>query len=274
MKPPAPHKSRGQHFLRDARVVHKIVDLLDLEHASTVVEIGPGRGALTGALLETGKRVVGVEPDHRMIDYLHSRYGSALHLIHASLLDVAAEDLLPQRSERAVLVGNLPYNLSGPIMEWIFESATHWQKVVIMLQLEVARRLVAPPATRDFGPLAIASALHFTAAKRFLVRPGSFFPPPEVTSAVVELSPCATPPVVVNDRAAFMRFVHMLFAHRRKNLRNNLIAAVGGEPNEWDRVFNSVALDGRLRAEQLHWQYLSDLYAAAGPLVERFEPGS
>jgi 16S rRNA (adenine1518-N6/adenine1519-N6)-dimethyltransferase len=238
------------------------------------VEIGPGRGALTGALLETGKRVVAVEPDLRMVDYLQSRYGSELHLVHASLLNVAAKDLLPEGSERAVLVGNLPYNLSGPIMEWIFQSAAHWQKAVIMLQLEVARRLVAPPATRDFGPLAIACALHFTAAKRFLVRPGSFFPPPEVTSAVVELSPCAKPPVAVRDRAAFMRFVHMLFAYRRKNLRNNLMTAVGGETREWDDVFQSVALDGRLRAEQLQWQNLTDLHAAARPLLERFEHGS
>lgn len=265
MRAPSPVKSRGQHFLTDVRVVQKIAGLLDLGGATTVVEIGPGRGALTGALLETGREVVAIESDARMIDYLKSRHGSGLHLVHASVLDVEAARVLSGRKGRAVLVGNLPYNLSGPILEWIFRSAPRWHQVVIMLQLEVVRRLVAPPATRDFGPLAVACALHFKSTRRFLVRPGAFFPAPAVTSAVVELNPTTHPPLRAVPEEVFLRFVHTLFAHRRKNLRNNLQAASSNDTADWDDVLRAARLDGRLRAEQLSWRDLSDLYEAAKP---------
>jgi len=273
MRPPPPVKSRGQHFLKDERVVHKIVDLLNLADAETIVEVGPGRGALTGALVDTGKAVVAVEPDSRMIQFLTKRFGTRLTLVHDSVLDVKAADILPARSSRAVLAGNLPYNLSGPILGWIFASAAHWRQAVVMLQLEVARRLVASPATRDFGPLAVACALDFSATKRFLVRPGAFFPVPEVTSAVVELVPHSEPPIRVDDREDFMRFVHALFAHRRKNLRNNLLAA-GGEAQWCERAMATAGVDGRLRGEQLRWQNLASLYRAVCPFSGNFTHGS
>jgi 16S rRNA (adenine1518-N6/adenine1519-N6)-dimethyltransferase len=270
MKPPSPVKARGQHFLKDERVVRKIVGLLNLADADTIVEIGPGRGALTGALVATGKPVVAVEPDGRMIAFLQKRYGADLTLVHDSVLNVTAADILPARCGRVVLAGNLPYNLSGPILEWIFTSAAQWRQVVVMLQLEVARRLVAGPATRDFGPLAVACALHFSASKKFLVRPGAFFPVPAVTSAVVELVPCAHPPVQVEDREHFLRFVHALFAHRRKNLRNNLLAA-GSDAVLLESALKSVRVDGRLRAEELQWRQLAALYAACGPAQKESE---
>jgi 16S rRNA (adenine1518-N6/adenine1519-N6)-dimethyltransferase len=272
MKPPSPVKSRGQHFLKDERVVRKIVGLLVLADADTIVEIGPGRGALTGALLETGKRVVAVEPDGRMIQFLTKRFGAKLTLVHDSVLNVKANDTLPARSGRALLVGNLPYNLSGPMLGWIFASAARWRQVVVMLQLEVARRLVAKPATRDFGPLAVACALDFSATKKFLVRPGAFFPVPEVTSAVVELEPSPDPPIRVDDRESFLRFVHALFAHRRKNVRNNLLAT-GGLARRWEQALAVARVDGRLRAEQLRWQDLASLYRASSPLPGDFSHG-
>lgn len=260
MKPPSPVKSRGQHFLKDVRVVRKIVDLLRLAQGDTVVEIGPGRGALTTALVESGHPVVAVEPDLRMVEFLKGRFGTKLTLVHESVLEVRATDLVAKRGH-AVLVGNLPYNLSGPILEWIFQSASLWQRVVVMLQLEVAHRLVAQPVTREFGPLAVARALHFDAGRKFVVHPGAFYPVPAVKSAVVELLPCAHPPVEVKDRDDFLRFVHVLFAHRRKNLRNNLLAA-GGEEEWCEQALSAAHVDGRLRAEQLRWQDLGRLYMA------------
>lgn len=258
MKPPPPVKSRGQHFLKDARVVRKIVELLRPESGDTVVEIGPGRGALTKGLMDTGQPVVAVEPDPRMVEFLQSQFHEKLAIVHESILEVRAKDLVGKPGQ-AVLAGNLPYNLSGPILEWIFLSARYWRRVVVMLQLEVARRLVAQPATREFGPLAVARALHFDAGRKFLVHPGAFFPIPAVTSAVVELIPTTAPPVVVQDRDHFLRFVHALFAHRRKNLRNNLLAA-GEIPEQLEEALKSSGVDGRLRAEQLRWEQLATLY--------------
>ena len=260
---PSPDKSRGQHFLVDPRVAQKTVALLDLKEASTIVEIGPGRGALTSELLKTGKRVVAVEVDPRMAAYLKRQFPLDLALVESSILDVAPRDLVDDgRSRKAVLVGNLPYNLGGPILEWIFDSMSYWTQVVVMLQLEVARRLVAPPQSRDFGPLAIARALHFTGHKRFLVRPGAFFPKPRVTSAVVEMRPDANPPIKPEDPARFMPFVHHLFAHRRKNIRNNLKLGLKLSDEALHRLLQTARVDGELRAEEIDYAQVGSLYHA------------
>jgi 16S rRNA (adenine1518-N6/adenine1519-N6)-dimethyltransferase len=259
---PAPRKALGQHFLVDLRVVRKIVDLLELDAVTTIVEIGPGRGALTRELLLTGRRVVAVEPDLRMVAHLQERYPEGLEIVQDDIRNVAAQALVKPARKKAILVGNLPYNLSGPILEWIFQSAKRWHQVVLTLQLEVVKRLVAEPATREFGPLAVARALHFVAAKRHIVRPGAFFPPPKVTSAIVELRPTPRPPLAPKDPAHFMQIVHALFAHRRKNMRNNLKLGLAAGDEVLDGVFASAGVDGRRRAEQLTWHELSALYAA------------
>jgi len=264
LRAPGPRKSFGQHFLTDARVPEKIVACLKLAEAASIVEIGPGRGALTDALIATGKPVIAVETDARLTTYLLEKHPDGLTLVESDILEVDAEDLLACGHAKAptILVGNLPYNLGGPILEWIFRSARLWSQVVLMLQLEVARRLVAQPQTRDFGPLAIACALRFDARKRFLVRPGAFFPPPRVTSAVVELTKAATPPVSPQDPGHFMRFVHALFGHRRKNMRNNLKLDTSLEDAALDHLFAAANVDGRQRAEQLSWTDLDRLYKA------------
>ena len=266
-RPPRARKALGQHFLANRAVVRRTVELLDTDGVSTIVEIGPGRGALTGALLETGKRVIAVEPDRRMIDHLSNQFGDRLGLVHADILETTPADILPSPRTRAVLVGNLPYNLSGPILGWIFASARRWQQVVVMLQLEVARRLVASPATRDFGPLAIARALHFEAAKRFNIRPGSFKPPPKVDSAIVELRPAARPPVRLKDTEGFMNFARALFGQRRKTIRNNIRQNTGLDVARTQRLLVLAGVNGRLRGEQLTWSNLECLFQAYGTVA-------
>jgi len=245
-------------------VPEKIVACLALEGVARIVEIGPGRGALTDALLTTGKPVIAVETDARLAAYLREKHPHGLTIIESDILEVEAQDLIGADggSGSTILVGNLPYNLGGPILGWIFQSSGLWSQVVLMLQLEVARRLVASPRTRDFGPLAIACALHFDAHKRFLVRPGAFFPPPKVTSAVIELTPASAPPIRARDSKRFMRFAHALFAHRRKNMRNNLKFETPLDDAALDHLFASSGVDGRQRAEQLSWPELDRLYDA------------
>ena len=142
-----------------------------------------------------------------------------------------------------------------------------WQQVVVMLQLEVARRLVASPATRDFGPLAIARALHFDAAKRFNIRPGSFKPPPKVDSAIVELRPVARPPVRWKDTEEFMNFARALFGQRRKTIRNNIRQNTGLDTALTERLLVLAGVNGRLRGEQLTWSNLECLYQAYGAVA-------
>lgn len=258
-KPPSPDKSRGQHFLTDPRVAAKTADLLELSETDAIVEIGPGRGALTRALLETGKRIVAIEIDPRMVAHLRQEFGDRVEICEADVLTVEPGEIVGE--EKAILVGNLPYNMGGPILEWVFRSASCWLQVVVMLQLEVARRLVAEPQTRDFGPLAVARALHFDAQKRFLVRPGAFFPPPKVTSAVVELVPNPAPPLTPSDREDFLHFVHGLFAHRRKHVLNNLELYLSHPREELTDLFTEAGVDPRARAEQLSYADLDRLYA-------------
>lgn len=267
-RPPGPDKRYGQHFLTDLRVVDKTVNLLDVTSCSCIVEIGPGRGALTKKLIELGKPVIAVETDVRLAQYLRDLFGSDLTLYEDDILEVSAETLLGIKAgsgaekQRAVLIGNLPYNLSGPILGWIFDSAKHWSQVVLTLQLEVVRRLIAPPESRDFGPLAVACALHFTAVKKHIVRPGAFFPPPRVQSAIVDLRMNLSPPLQPKDPAHFMEFVHALFGHRRKNMRNNLKLNAGLDDSALDRVFDVAGVDERGRAEQMTWDALGQLYKA------------
>lgn len=270
-RPPGPVKRYGQHFLTDLRVVGKTVNLLDLNSCSCIVEIGPGRGALTKKLLELGKPVIAVETDARLAGFLRESFGSDLKLYERDILTVSAEELLGLEPgggtprKRAVLIGNLPYNLSGPILGWIFNSAKYWSQAVLTLQLEVVRRLIAPPETRDFGPLAVACALRFTAVKKHIIRPGAFFPPPRVQSAIVDLRRNPSPPIRPKDADHFMKFVHALFGHRRKNMRNNLKLNAGLEDDALDGVFDKAGVEGRVRAEQLTWDMLSMLYKAYLP---------
>ncbi len=278
-RPPGPDKRYGQHFLTDLRVVDKTVNLLDLSSCSCIVEIGPGRGALTKKLLKLGKPVIAVETDARLAGFLRELFGSDLKLYERDILKVSADTLLglkpggrPPR-KRAVLIGNLPYNLSGPILGWIFDSAKYWSQAVLTLQLEVVRRLVARPESRDFGPLAVACALHFTAAKKHIIRPGAFFPPPRVQSAIVDLRRNLSPPIRPKDSDHFMKFVHVLFGHRRKNMRNNIKLNSKLDDDTLNRVFNHAGVDGRDRAEQLTWDMLSQLYRAFLPYDRNRDTG-
>lgn len=236
-----PVKALGQHFLRDPEILSDIAHLTDPAHASRIIEIGPGEGALTAFLVGHGRPVVAIDKDPRAIDMLKARFGDA---VDARLGDAAEGDLERIGSDtRTVFVGNLPYNVASLILRRILGLDGAWSRAVLMFQHEVAARIVATENSRIYG---IPSVLTRVRARAWLVRevpPDAFFPPPKVDSAVVLLEPLATPLVSAEEFPAFESFLDRAFAMRRKTIANVLKA---------DKAhLDKLGIDGMARAETL-----------------------
>lgn len=181
-----------------------------------MVEIGPGRGALTAVLLEKAGRVVAIEVDPVLVEYLRQKHREE---IRAGRLEIVAGDIL--RTDLgawgpAVIAGNLPYYITSPILERVF-AAPDWRRAVFLVQKEVAERITAAPGSRAYGYLSVLAQAHAAAELCFTVPPGAFRPPPQVDSAVVALTPHAARP-----DPGLLEFAGWCFAHKRKTLRNNL----------------------------------------------------
>ena len=204
----------GQHFLTSGAVLDRIADAVCPEREPLVIEIGPGRGALTEKLLDRAARVVVIEVDRELVEYLRSRFdASRLEVVHADVLTV---DLA--QWGRAPIAGNLPYYITSPILEKAMRSAP--PRAVFLIQKEVALRLAAKPGTRDYGYLTVQTAVWASTRILFDVKPGSFRPPPKVDSAVVLLEPRTTS---LENRDEFLEFASRCFRQKRKTLRNNLL---------------------------------------------------
>jgi 16S rRNA (adenine1518-N6/adenine1519-N6)-dimethyltransferase len=215
-----------------------------------VVEIGPGKGALTAKLLERAARVVAVELDPAMVDCLHARFA------HEPRLEVVPGDVLKTDLGQwgpAAIAGNLPYYITSPILSRIAATGG-WKRAVLLVQKEVAERLAAPPGCRDYGYLTLQTQFSAHVSNLFEVKPGAFHPPPKVDSAVVRLDPWdGAAELGIADAAGFLEFAGRAFRQKRKTLRNNLAADYGSE---------RIALwpEAGLRAEQLPLEKFAELY--------------
>jgi 16S rRNA (adenine1518-N6/adenine1519-N6)-dimethyltransferase len=238
----------GQHFLTSDPILNRIAAAVCLEHEEVVVEIGPGRGALTRKLLERADRVIAIEVDPAMVEHLHATLPDPrLTILRADVLSVD----LNQWRNRPV-AGNLPYYITSPILEKAIRA--HPSRAVFLIQKEVAERLTAKPGTRDYGYLTVQTAIFAAARTLFDVKPGVFRPPPKVDSAVVLLEPHVEP--ITADASAFLEFVGRAFHQKRKTLRNNLAAnfpAIESQP------------EARLRAEQLSLDQLLSVFIRVHP---------
>lgn len=245
---PRPRKRLGQHFLIDPNIVRKIVALAALQPNETVFEIGPGRGILTRALCAKARSVIAVELDAKLVAHLGQALAdcSNLDLRHGDALEVPF-DTLP---ERAVVVANLPYYVSTPLLFRFLEARARFDRMILMLQAEVARRLVAKPGTDDYGVLSVLTQYCAEARLAFQVSPSCFRPRPEVGSAVVRLLIRKLPSVQVEDEAGFVRAVRAAFAHRRKTLINSL-RDEGIRPHDLADVLKRAGIDPARRAETL-----------------------
>lgn len=217
----APRKRFGQNFLRDDRVVHHIVVAVNPGPGDHLVEIGPGEGVMTAAFLKQASRLDAVEIDRDLAAHLLKRFAGhplfRLHQADALRFDFAAL----ARGEKLRVIGNLPYNISTPLLFHLLSFSGIIADMHFMLQKEVIDRLCAGPGEPAYGRLGIMAQYYCRAEKLFEVHPESFYPPPKVTSAIIRLLPHARPPVDA-DPAALGKVVATAFSQRRKTLRNAL----------------------------------------------------
>ena len=243
-------KRLGQHFLTDRRVLARIADALELTAADTVVEIGPGRGALTDLLAERAGRVVAVEIDKALAALLRERYAGRPQ-VEIVEQDVLASDLATLAgAERFVVAGNVPYYITTPILFHALRRPRA-ERAIFLVQLEVAERMAAPPGSKTYGALSVNLQAVATAELLFRVPAGAFSPPPKVESAVVRITPRADPVVPSDAEEKFRGFVQAAFALRRKQMRRvvRTIASIGAE--EAEAALAAAGVDPDARPETL-----------------------
>ena len=251
----------AQHFL-ESSWVERLVAVVAPEPTDVILEIGPGRGALTLALARSGARVVAVEVDRELATELGGRVPANVTVVTDDFLHASLEDLTGLPLQNVRVVGNLPYNVASPMLLKLLRLSRdtgRFRDATLMVQREVAERIIACPGTRDWGPLAIATQLQAEAAPALTVPPGAFRPMPKVTSAVVTLR-FRSSPVPIRDRALFDRFVRTLFTQRRKtavNAARRFMEEVGRLPPE--EVFAKAGVDPRMRPAELQLSELADL---------------
>lgn len=261
-------KQFGQHFLSDPSILGRICDIADVQEGDHVIEIGPGPGTLTVTLLERGANVHAFEIDNHAVEFLTEALAKYPNfaLSHGDAMAVDfGEVLSPEK--RWKCVANLPYNVGTPLFFKLADYHERFDRMALMFQREVARRMVATPESpKEHGVLGLMTQLHFKAKLGMSLPPGAFMPPPKVHSAVVDLRP--VPGSRIPDaavRAEFVRVVKGAFGQRRKTMPNSL-GKLGYEKVILRDALESVNIDARARPETLTFEQFVDLATA---LIER-----
>ncbi len=257
-----PKKRFGQHFLIDPRKADRLVDALHIEEGERVLEIGAGTGTLTELILAKGADLTAVEIDRDLTGNLQERFGhrGRFELIQADIIDLDLTNLAPGGIK---VIGNLPYNISGAVAEWLIENHSCIRSAVITVQKQVADRLKAGPGGRDYGSLSVMVQCFYDISKLFDIPAGCFAPRPKVDSTVLRFDPHEKLDREI-DYMKFRKFLRGCFFHKRKKLINSLAAAT---KISRETIENSLASLGRkadTRAEQLSLQELANLYKAVG----------
>lgn len=218
-----PRKRFGQNFLHDQRIIYNIMASLDVHAGEHWVEIGPGQGALTEPLLKSGIRLDIVELDRDLVALLKHRYANHPNLtIHSGDALSFNFEALADNQQKLRVIGNLPYNISTPLLFHLLDQASVIDDMTFMLQKEVVDRICAPPGSKTYGRLSIMMSYYCASELLFVVPPESFNPIPKVDSAIIRLTPHQKPPVEVNDLELLNQVITQAFSQRRKTLRNAL----------------------------------------------------
>ncbi len=245
--PHQPRKRFGQNFLHDPGVIQRIISAIHPRPGQHLVEIGPGQGALTRSLLNACGQLDVVELDRDLVaplqQQLHDAGELRVHQADALRFDFCA--LQTKNGARLRVVGNLPYNISTPLLFHLMQQASCIEDMHFMLQKEVVQRMVASPGNKDYGRLTVMLAYYCESEMLFSVGPGAFFPAPKVDSAIIRLRPHRQPPVEVDDPAQLAKLVAQAFSQRRKTLRNNLREWLSAE------AIADLDIDPGIRAERL-----------------------
>ncbi|PLX78850.1 MAG: ribosomal RNA small subunit methyltransferase A [Desulfuromonas sp.] len=260
--PPYRTKKRfGQHFLHERKYIDDILAAAAIGPTESVLEIGPGLGALTDHLLKLTDRLDVIELDRDLIERLQQRSEPNLHLHQGDALALDWDEILA--GPPYVFVANLPYNISSQILFKLIDHRSLFSRAVLMFQKEVGDRICAKPSTRSYGILSVLCQFYFDVASVAVLPPGAFKPPPKVDSMVVSFEPLEQPRYPVEDDLFFRRVVKAAFRQRRKTLRNSL-KSDGFEGEEIDRACHDCGIDPARRGETLQ---LKEFAALANRLV-------
>lgn len=250
--PPRAKKRFGQHFLSDLNILRRIVDAAELQPGESVLEVGPGLGALTEVLAERAARVVAVEVDRDLIAALRDRFRGTpqVRIVECDVLSRTPGELLETGGATApyVVVANLPYNIAAPVLRRFLEGDVPPRRLVVMVQLEVAEAIAAKPEAMSL--LSVATQVYGDASLVMKVAPGAFSPPPKVQSAVVRIDVLPRPRVDV-PLDEFFRVVRAGFGNPRKQLRNSLSFGLHVKQEVIDVVMGSAGVDATLRPQML-----------------------
>jgi 16S rRNA (adenine1518-N6/adenine1519-N6)-dimethyltransferase len=267
----APRKSLGQHFLIEPGVVVRMVELAEVGDRDAVLEIGPGVGALTEVLAVRAARLYVVEYDRGLCVVLRRKFAAhpEVRVIEGDALDVDLRGAVPETEVK--VVASLPYNVSVPILFRLLEERHVFPDVTVMVQKEVAERLLARVGTRAYGAPSVLFQLYAEPRGRFRVASSAFYPRPQVASEVIRVRLAADPRVPVEEPRLMGAIVRAAFNQRRKMLRNAvqaLAAPLALPPPVWEEVFASAGIDGRARGETLDLAAFARLSDAAGRALD------
>lgn len=261
------NKALGQNFLINQQVVDNIVESSQITKEDLVIEIGPGLGTLTKELLERAGKVICIELDKKMIKILMDRFSlyENFEIIHGDVLQIRLNKIIKEEKEKngfqsAKIVANLPYYITTPIIMKLLEDRLDLESITVMIQKEVADRLIAIPGERETGAITYSVYYYATAEGIMEVPNDSFIPEPEVTSKVIKLTLRKEPPVEVKSRGVMFRIIKSAFMQRRKTLLNALTnTKVFMSKEEGLRILKELHLDENVRAEKLTLQDFAEI---------------
>ncbi|WP_232699009.1 16S rRNA (adenine(1518)-N(6)/adenine(1519)-N(6))-dimethyltransferase RsmA [Brevibacillus daliensis] len=259
-------KSLGQNFLTDINILHNIIDVAELTKEKAVIEVGPGIGALTEQLARAAGKVMALEIDQRLLPILEETLApyDNITVVHGDVLKLDVPALIKEHLEgyeSVSVVANLPYYVTTPILMGLLESGIKLDKIVVMIQKEVAERIAAKPGTKDYGSLSVAAQFYAEARVEMIVPASVFVPRPNVDSAVIKLAIRKEPVVAVKDEALFFRVVKASFAQRRKTLQNNLVTNLFGKDRKElaTQALERAGIEPNRRGETLSLQEFATL---------------
>ena len=261
------NKSLGQNFLISEQVVNEIVESSKIDKEDLVIEIGPGLGTLTKYLLEKAGKVIGIELDKKMVEILQDRFKlyNNFELYQQDVLKIDLKHLIKKEKansniKKVKIVANLPYYITTPIIMKLLEEKLDLESITVMIQKEVADRLIAIPGEKETGAITYAVYYYAIAEAILEVPKESFIPEPEVTSKVIKLNIRKEPPIEVQDKELMFKIIKSAFMQRRKTLINALNnAKIFQNKEEGNQILESLKLDESVRAEKLTLENFADI---------------